>query len=61
MSTSPMSTAAIPWGIDDPVIWFRARAASVITSPDTDTASSTKTARSVGSEVTLDSSRRSRW
>jgi hypothetical protein len=56
ISTSPMTTAAIPWGIDDPVSWLRPSAASVITSPDTDTASSTKTARSVGSDVPLASS-----
>jgi hypothetical protein len=49
------------WGTDDPVSWFRARAANAITSPETDTASSASTARSEGSDVTLASSRKSRW
>ncbi len=45
-----MSTAATPLGMDHPVIWLRAMAANAITSPETDTASSTNTARSVGGD-----------
>src|SRR6202167_742366 len=47
--------------MDDPVIWFRATAANASTSAETDTASEVNTVRSVGSDVTLDSSSRSRW
>ena len=50
-----------PCGIDDPVTWLRAKPANAITSPPTDTASSRNTARSEDSDVTLDSSRNSRW
>src|ERR1700683_75815 len=45
----------------DPGIWFRATAANASTSAETDTASEVNTVRSVGSDVTLDSSSRSRW
>jgi hypothetical protein len=50
----PIKTAAIPWGMEEPMTWLIARPRRAATSPTTDTESPTNTARTIGSEVRAD-------